>query len=469
LEYTSWTEEAMGWEVWNGINNLPRETASAARRRRKKKQKAALRDWLVPARQVEETGPVEEMDWHESDNLSVSQLEAQQAKTIRMWKARGQALRWKERRKMKLTAEKWCEEEILSWLWVAIDRKERDSRWERQQKAARREVEWWEKEESNRSLRLENSNLEMDWTVDSGEQCTLKPEEIGRIVTNRGGGSKRRRGEFGVWRLGGKPKREIFITAGAKGLELERRRKNTAGRRRGNKYKNILNKESARLSGVSKPSMEWDDQSGLEMSSVLDVEDISMDTGVLPGDDEVCMEIDTLPVQATQITQCVHEEYLSNDTYGLSECGKTDMERSGQPVQNIIHTVHSGGEDSNNDISRVSECDIMSMEMVSNSPDALITNCNTPSKQKCLSSFFEISTDSQNKLSRAVPNTTRRKPIIKKGAFQKSYQVGFKMEKITKTFLNKPSGGVKRKIELFESLSNNIEKHTKLSRMDTET
>jgi hypothetical protein len=129
--------------------------------------------------------------------------------------------------------------------------------------------------------------------------------------------------------------------------------------------------------------------------------------------------------------------------------------------------VHSVGED-NNDISRLSECDNMSMEMVPSSPDALNTNFNTPSKQKYLSSFFEISTDSQNKLRRAVPNTTRRKTIIKKGAFEKSHQVGFKMEKIT-TFLNKPSGGVKRKIKHFESLSNNIEeKHTKLSRMDPE-
>ena len=181
------------------------------------------------------------------------------------------------------------------------------------------------------------------------------------------------------------------------------------------------------------------------------------------------MEVDTLPVLTTQTVQCVYEEYVCNNTYGLSECGKTNMERSAQPVQ-MIHTVHSGGEDNN--ISRLSECDNMSMEMVLSSPDALETNLNTPSKQNYLSSFFEISTDSQNKLRRAVPNTTKRKPIIKKGAFEKNHQVGFKMEKITKTFLNKPSSGVKRKIELFESLStggaNNIEKHTKLSRMDPE-
>jgi hypothetical protein len=119
---------------------------------------------------VEDTGPVEEMDWQESDSLTVSELEAQQAKTARMWKARGQALRWKERRKMKLTAEKWCEEELLSWLWIAMDRKERDSRWERQQKAGRREVEWWEKEENNRSLRLESTN-----------QGGIFPGKVGRI------------------------------------------------------------------------------------------------------------------------------------------------------------------------------------------------------------------------------------------------------------------------------------------------
>ena len=145
-----------------------------------------------------------------------------------------------------------------------------------------------------------------------------------------------------------------------------------------------------------------------------------------------------------------------------------------QPVQILVNTVRSGGEDKKN-ISRLSECDTLSMEVVPSSPDAFNKNINTPSKQKHLSSFFEISTDSQNKLKlrRAVPNTTRRKTIIKKGAFEKSHQVGFKMEKITKTFtktfLNKPSGGLKGKIKLFESLSNNIEeKHMKLSRMDPE-
>ena len=369
---------------------------------------------------------------------------------------------------MKLTAEKWCEEELLSWLWIAMDRKERDSRWERQQKAARREVEWWEKEESKRSLRLENISLEMDWTVDRVEQCTYVQDRRGRIITNRRGGSKRRRGEYGVWRLGGKPKKEILIPAGAKRQELERRKKLTAGRRSMDKYKNILTKESVSLSGLGSLSMEWDVQSGLEERNDMSVEDSSMDTGELPGDGEVCREINILPIQAAQYTQCVRGEYMGSDTYGLSECGKMDMERSGQPVQILIHTVRSGGEDRN--ISRLSECDTLSMEVVPSSPDAFNKNVNTPSKQKHLSSFFEISTDSQNKLKlrRAVPNTTRRKTIIKKGAFEKSHQVGFKMEKIT-TFLNKPSGGVKRKIKHFESLSNNIEeKHTKLSRMDPE-
>ena len=73
-----------------------------------------------------------------------------------------------------------------------------------------------------------------------------------------------------------------------------------------------------------------------------------------------------------------------------------------------------------------------------------------------------------------MPNTTKRKPTNKKGDFEKNHQVGFKMEKITKTFLlkNKPSGGVKRKIELFESLSKeegtSNNKHTKLHRMETD-
>jgi hypothetical protein len=215
---------------------------------------------------------------------------------------------------------------------------------------------------------------------------------------------------------------------------------------------------------LGKQIMEWDDQSGLS------VEDSMMNTAILPGDGVVCMEVDILPAHYTQTVQCVYEEYVSDNTYGVSECGKTNMERSAQPVK-MIHTVQSGAEESN--VSRLSECDNISMEMVQSSPDALETNSNlnTPSKNNhLLSSFFEISTDSQKKIRRAVPNTTKRKPIIKRGAFEKNHQVGFKMEKITKTFLNKPSSGVKRKIELFESLStggaSNIEKHRKLSRMD---
>jgi hypothetical protein len=169
-----WTDEAQQWEDWEPLM-YAKQTVSAGRRRRKRKQKEALRDrlygWLV---KKDRQDLVEDMDWQESGAWNVRQLEEQQKRENRRWRARILQLRWKERKKVALATEAWCREEVVSWLWRVLDQQTRDNLWDRQAKAARREVEWWEEEE-RRKCDVEMTEVEEEQygmeTDDAPDAC----------------------------------------------------------------------------------------------------------------------------------------------------------------------------------------------------------------------------------------------------------------------------------------------------------
>jgi hypothetical protein len=97
------------------------------------------------------------------------------------------------------------------------------------------------------------------------------------------------------------------------------------------------------------------------------------------------------------------------------------------------------GDSSNNDIQD---------GVLQSETDGNIISIYTPPTKSNYSTFFDISTNSQNKLGRAAKKITVGR---NKKFFERNIDVGFKMGKLPTLLLK--TNSVKRKVELFETLA----------------
>jgi hypothetical protein len=454
-----WTDEAQQWEDWEPLM-YAKQTVSAGRRRRKRKQKEALRDrlygWLV---KEDRQDLVEDMDWQESGEWNVRQLEEQQKREDRRWRARILQLRWKERKKVALATEAWCREEIVSWLWRVLDQQTRDNLWDRQTKAARREVEWWEEEERRKcdvemtEVEEEQYGMETDDAPDACMDCVEPVMMMDHCVELKEATTVQmdihlQEEEYepsvqmydcqmydcpqdDICNMEYEDEQDDAVDTGEYlGLELGTARGHK--RRRNIKVKHgvwlrrlIIHRKMTKKLVDPKETFvpKMVDSAVLEPAKETSIHDIGREDAV-----RICAEVQT----GTSHNRVRKNNIVQHDirVTSVCVCGKCTV---------CVQRVPCEGDSSNNDIQD---------GVLQSETDGNIISIYTPPTKSNYSTFFDISTNSQNKLGRAAKKITVGR---NKKFFERNIDVGFKMGKLPTLLLK--TNSVKRKVELFETLA----------------